>query len=208
VSSSILWSCSSPSNGEEKSSNNQDSQAKTATENCMYVFNPDSVKVSWTAFKTTQKIGVGGTFDEVTINNTQEASVLPDVFTGASFEIPINTVNTNNPDRDKKIKEFFFGKLIGAETITGKLKSLGDENKAMVSITLNGVEKDVEMQYEYNEEAIILETIINVVDWNAQTGIDALNEVCYDLHKAADGISKLWPDVAIQIEATLDKNCE
>jgi hypothetical protein len=36
-------------------------------------------------------------------------------------------------------------------------------------------------------------------NWNAQHAVDSLNIVCKDLHKAADGISKTWNDVAINI---------
>ena len=174
---------------------------------CQYMFNADSTMVSWTAFKTTEKIGVDGKFDEIAISGTSTASVAQDVFANASFEIPISSINTANPDRDKKIQTFFFGSLAGSETLSGKLLSL-EGNKGTVAIIMNGVEKQVEMDYSMENDAVLLETTINVGEWNAQAGIESLNKECYELHMAGDGVSKLWPEVAIRIRSVLNKTCE
>jgi len=45
------------------------------------------------------------------------------------------------------------------------------------------------------------------LDWSGGDAIAALNSVCEDLHKGADGESKLWSVVELNIEASLDKNC-
>lgn len=199
-------------NTETKSTDSKESTNKTKNEasstNCLYSFNPDSTNVSWTAFKTTEKIGVDGKFDEITITGTQEGDAIEEVFHGASFEIPIQSINTNNPDRDMKIRKFFFGKLAETEKLTGSLKSLNSNGKGEIVIQMNDMERNVEMDYTLDGDRITLSTVIDVNEWNAQAGIEKLNEECYELHMAADGISKLWPDVKIQITSLLNKTCE
>ncbi len=173
---------------------------------CEYSFNADSTLVTWTAFKTTEKIGVGGQFDVINVSGTQTAATAEEVFSGASFEIPVNSINTNNPDRDMKIQKFFFGSLTGSEMLSGRLVSI-TANSAEVALSMNGVEKMVNMTYSMNGDAVLLETTINVGEWNAQAGVDALNKECYELHMAGDGVSKLWPEVKIGIRSVLNKAC-
>ena len=185
-----------------------DSNTEKVAENCTYSFNKDSTTVAWTAFKTTEKIGVDGKFDTVNISGTKEADNIAGVFSEASFSIPVSSINTNNPDRDMKIQKFFFGKLVGAETLSGKLKSLGNDGKGVVTVSMNGVEKDVEMDFTQNGDEVTLAAIIDVGEWNAQAGVKALNDECYELHMAGDGVSKLWPDVKISITSLLNKSCE
>lgn len=173
---------------------------------CEYSFNADSTLVTWTAFKTTEKIGVGGQFDKINVSGTQAAATAEEVFSGASFEIPVSSINTNNPDRDMKIQKFFFGSLSGSEFLSGRLVSL-TANSAEVAISMNDVEKMVNMTYSMSGDAVLLETTINVGEWNAQAGVDALNKECYELHMAGDGVSKLWPEVKIGIRSVLNKSC-
>jgi len=175
---------------------------------CEYAFNAAATTVSWTAFKTTEKIGVDGKFDEILIQGTSTAANAENVFASATFEIPVSSINTANPDRDKKIQEFFFGSLTGGETLKGNLVSLGTDGKGIVAISMNDVQKEVTMDYTLDGETVTLETIINVGEWNAQAGIESLNKACYELHMAGDGVSKLWPEVAIRIQSVLDKTCE
>ena len=180
---------------------------EVVAENCVYSFNPDSTTVSWTAFKTTEKIGVGGKFDTVNVTGTQDSEEVNGVFNSASFSIPVSSINTANPDRDMKIRKFFFGSLAGSETLEGSLVSLAD-GKGVVAISMNGVSKEVEMDFTVDGEVVELETTINVGEWNAQAGIDALNTECYELHMAGDGVSKLWPEVKIGIRTVLNKTCK
>ena len=63
-------------------------------------------------------------------------------------------------------------------------------NEVPVTVVVNG-----------NEFA--LEGVIDLNLFNGQSAIDSLNYVCKDVHKGADGITKLWPDVAINVSTTL-----
>jgi hypothetical protein len=64
------------------------------------------------------------------------------------------------------------------------------------------------MDVAITEGRIALSGVIELGNWSAQPNVDALNKVCYDLHKGADGVSKLWPEVKLEVSTTLNKNCQ
>lgn len=192
---------------QEKSS---ESQPKIGEEFCTYSFDKTNTSINWLAFKFTEKVGVGGVFDDFEIGNTSSNEHIPAVFKSATFSIPIDAINSNLEERDLKIKEFFFGTLNETTHLKGEVKSIDGDSKSgvmKVSLAMNGNFKDVDFSYSVEGFKFLIATTIDVSDWNAQTGIDKLNEVCYDLHKGADGTSKLWPEVNLEISTILEKKC-
>jgi len=178
---------------------------------CTYTVIQDSLKVEWFAYKTTEKVEVGGTFDQVLLLGTVSSNSLGSLIQGARVLIPVSSVNTNNPDRDSKIKAHFFGKMEGTDTISLYVTKVeGNDEQGLISIALrlNNVEKTIELPYRYSKEGtLIAEKEIDLTQWYAQNALAALNQVCYDLHKGADGISKLWEMVKIRLRATIKKEC-
>jgi hypothetical protein len=68
----------------------------------------DSAKVSFTAYKTTDK-AVRGVFKEITLTNTRQGETALDALNGAQFSIPVNSLFTDaTGSRDPKILKFFF----------------------------------------------------------------------------------------------------
>ena len=65
---------------------------------------------------------------------------------------------------------------------------------------MNGLTKELPFTYEVKGEIIEMKASMDLDTWQAQAAIAALNEVCNEKHKAADGISKTWNEVALQIE--------
>ena len=195
--------------GTEKKTEEKDKKTEETAkkEECTYAFDLENTSVKWTAYKTTEKIGVSGTFDSLIVSNTQKASSIASVFENATFKIPVATVNSNAPDRDKKILEHFFGVMDETTMITGGVKKIGDE-KSSVSIEMNGIQKDVKTESLIRNDSIILTSIIDLAQWKAQPAVDSLNTVCYDLHKGSDGVSKLWPEVKIEIASKVQKDCK
>ena len=45
-------------------------------------------------------------------------------------------------------------------------------------------------------------TKMDVLNWNTKSSLDSLNVIYKELHKGLDGISKTWPEVAINISST------
>lgn len=155
----------------------------------------DSTKVSWTAYKTTEKIGVGGNFTEITLNDTKTGTSPEAILEGATFSIPVSSLFTDNDDRDSKLKEFFFGVLKNKELISGTLNF--SEGKCLLTIKLNDVEKQIPVTHEFIDNRFSINSTIDLVDFGAEGAVASINKACYDLHKGADGVSKTWNEVAI-----------
>lgn len=155
----------------------------------------DSTKVSWTAYKTTEKVGVGGSFTEIKLNDTKTGSTPEAILEGATFSIPVSSLFTNNPERDGKLKEFFFGVLKNTELISGTLNF--KEGKCLLTIKLNDVEKQIPVTPEFKDNRFSINSTIDLVDFGAEGAVASINKACYDLHKGADGVSKTWSEVAI-----------
>ncbi|MCP4521213.1 MAG: YceI family protein [Cytophagales bacterium] len=170
-----------------------------------YLYQNDSTKVSWTAYKTTDKKGVGGQFTTVNVTNVLASENPLDVVKGAKFSIPVSATVTGNEVRDSRIMKFFFGMLSETENITGQVKSLNEDGTGSIAITFNGIEKELPVTCAVEGEKITVKGTMDVNNWNGQAGIEALNLECKDLHAGADGITKLWPDVDIVISTILKK---
>ncbi len=112
----------------------------------------DSTKVSWTAYKTTEKIGVGGSFTEITLNDTKTGTSPEAILEGATFSIPVSSLFTDNDDRDSKLKEFFFGVLKNKELISGTL-NFSELNKIALLIE-SGIFFKEDFQKNVLQEAI------------------------------------------------------
>jgi hypothetical protein len=50
--------------------------------------------VSFTAYKTTDKLAVGGTFKEITLTNTTEGETALGALNGTKFSIPVSSLFT------------------------------------------------------------------------------------------------------------------
>ncbi|MAZ36268.1 MAG: hypothetical protein CL842_02325 [Crocinitomicaceae bacterium] len=198
------------SEGGNEASKTEKKEIKLAEEVCNYSYNAESVTASWTAFKFTEKAGVGGKFDSVIVSTSGSVDSPEKMLGELKFEIPISSTNTNNPDRDMKIIEYFFGTLSNTEMISGNIvsaKGNNEEGTAMVNLSMNDKTFQQEVNYKIEGAQVSLMGTIDVGNWNGNDAIAALNKVCDDLHKGEDGISKLWPTVDISIVALLDKSC-
>lgn len=175
---------------------------------CRYTYNHDSTSVKWTAYKFTEKVGVSGSFDEIGVSGTvAEEMALVNVFASAGFNIPVSSTNSLVPDRDMKIKEHFFGTMMGTDALTGRVLSINEEG-AQIEISMNGQTRSVDMDVMVNGSELMLEGVIQLADWDALASVDALNKICHDLHIGADGISKLWPEVKLEVRTVLTERCD
>lgn len=174
---------------------------------CTYSYDPASTEFKWTAYKFTEKAGVGGSFDKIEARGLKSGSP-EEVFGGLSFTVKTDSVNSGNETRDPKIRDSFFRTMQPDGDISGSVKSMGD-GKAVVNIAFNGQSRDVAMEYGVDEAGVFTASgEIDVNEWGAQESLAALNKVCEDLHKGEDGKSKLWPDVSLSVKSTLKKDCK
>lgn len=188
---------------EKKETKTETTEAPTAKK---YVVKPEGTSVKWTAYKTTEKKGVGGEF--TTLNFDEKSGATPqEALNNLSFSIPVSSVFTNDATntRDAKIKNSFFGAMLNTEFLTGKINFIN--GSYIASITMNGVTSNLPLDIKITDERrVTLTGVMNLKDWNALGALASLNKVCFDLHKGADGVSKTWEDVAIEVNTFLREN--
>ncbi len=192
--------------------------AQAMSKSCRFEMKANSHELTWTAFKTTDKLGVPGTFDkfEVTKLTSNSAKSLESWLKSHSFQVDVASVNTKNPPRDKTLKEKFFDLLINSLAkmksgiyISGKVKpgSKIEDGKFTGLLSLNGVEKEVPFTYSFKENLLELNGSIDLMDFGLKKAYDSLHKACFDLHKGTDGVSKTWTQVDLNGKVQLQKIC-
>jgi len=187
-------------------------EAETTTptgsvEVCNYSYDSSSTILTWTAFKLTEKIGVNGTFDEINVVANDNATDMFGVLTGATFDIPVATLNSQDPIRDPTVKRAFFGNMVETASIKGSVISL-NATQANMSITMNGVTKEYSGVVKVDGEKITVTTTIDIVDFEAQLSLDSLSVACSEKHTGPDGVNKFWSTVDVAVQTTLIKTCK
>ena len=166
-----------------------------------YTYTLGDVMVKWTAFKHSAKAQVGGQFKTAIVEGFTESKDLYSSISGVSFKIPVNSTSTNDTIRDYKIVNSFFNTMVSTEFITGKIISLEKNGKGKLSINMNNTEVEKVFDWEMDglTKEIYIKTAIDVLNWGAQSSLDALNEVCLEQHTGPDGKNILWPNVDITV---------
>ncbi|UKN00137.1 YceI family protein [Paracrocinitomix mangrovi] len=184
----------------------EETQEEVAEETCTYSYDENSTVLTWTAFKLSEKVGVDGTFDQINVTASESEDMFG-VLSGATFEIPVSSINSQDAVRDGKIKNSFFGNMAESEMLSGTINSI-DANKASVNIVMNGKGVDYDGEVSVDGETITMKTTIDILDFEGQVAIDSLGVVCEEKHTGPDGVNKLWSDVNIAVKTTLKKECK
>lgn len=170
----------------------------------MFSVEPKTITVKWTGYKTTDKIAVNGSFKEVAISNTKEAPTAEEALNGVEFSIPVSSLFTNEPERDEKLKNLFFGVMDSTLSLTGTL-NLELSGNGTIMLNMNGIKHEFPITYVVSGQLVEINGTLNLDDWNAQGALASLNKACYDLHTGPDGVSKTWNDVAVSAAIYLKK---
>jgi hypothetical protein len=168
----------------------------------------DATKVSFTAYKTTEKLPVGGKFTKINITNSKEGSTAMEALNGTTFSIPVSSLFTNDATgtRDPKILEFFFGVMDNTELISGVFKVSGGD-KCSIDVTLNGKTANIPLEHEISgDNSHSFKGVMNLENWDALSAVESINKACEALHTGKDGVSKTWSDVAVHADVLLQKN--
>ena len=189
---SLSYSC------KETKKDKMNDEVTNSTENVKELFSlvTDSTKVSFTAYKTTEKKPVGGTFKTINITKSNSGETALQAINGTEFSIPVSSLFTNDPTgtRDPKITELISGTFIV------------DGNKCSLDVTLNGETANIPLETEMNtEDSYTFTGVMDLKKWNATEALASLNKVCEVLHTGPDGVSKTWDEVAIKGEVLFKK---
>jgi len=189
---------------EEKKEAQTEVQTETVKNTTKYVVKPEATTVTWKAYKTTEKLPVGGEF--ATLNFKEKEGATPEeALNSLEFSIPISSLFTKDETRDQKLKTSFFGAMLDTEILKGTIKYI--DNAYLASITMNGVTADLPLEVSITDERRVnMKGTMQLKDWDALGALESLNKVCFDLHKGADGVSKTWEDVAIEVNTYLREN--
>ena len=169
-----------------------------------YVIDFKTTVVHWTGYKTSGKVPVKGIFKQVEITNVTPAGNPVEVVKNVKFSIPVSSIFSNDSIRDYKLTTFLFGKMKSTSHINGEI-SLSDNGKGEASITMNGFTKNVPVRYEVHGDDIKINAKIELDNWQAQAALTALNGVCSEKHKGADGKSVTWSEVDVMVELKTKK---
>ncbi len=187
---------------------------------CVYSIQPDKLKVEWTAFKTTEKIAVKGTFKKVVFSGHNVARTVAALATGATIDIDAKTVESGNPARDANLMDAFFSKLAGDSKIQGRLDNLelngelpaAEGSKGSMTLKLNGKTQKIPFTAKIEKgaelETLLISGTVDLLDFKATSAVASLNKKCLELHKGKDGVSKTWSDVNFAVSVPFRKNCE
>lgn len=185
---------------------NAEAEVETSTE--QYRLVQDSVKVSFTAYKTTEKLPVGGQFKEIKITNSNGGATPLETLNGVEFSIPVSSLFTNDATgtRDPKILEFFFGAMNNTELISGVF-NVSEDGESSIDVTLNGETSSIPLtQKKVSETALAFDGVMNLENWDALAAVSSINKACEALHTGKDGVSKTWSEVAVHAEVLVEKN--
>lgn len=189
---------------EAKKNDAEKETTKTDVKTEKFVVKPEATTVKFTAYKTTEKVPVGGQFNVLKFDQ-KTGSTPQEALNDLSFSIPITGLFTDNEARDLKLKTSFFGEMLNPEFIKGTIKYVN--NKYVASITMNNVTKDLPLDVKITDKRrVAMTATMQLKDWDALGALSALNKVCFDLHKGADGVSKTWEEVAINVNTFLREN--
>tara|TARA_B110000037_G_scaffold222588_1_gene298181 strand:+ start:9536 stop:10180 length:645 start_codon:yes stop_codon:yes gene_type:complete len=206
LSSFVLFSC-----NEEKTETKQVSITEETQEGCIYSVNPKKLKFEWAAFKTTEKIRVNGTFNKIELLNKKAEESIPELLLDTRFIIHLNSLNSANKIRDKKIIDLFFGNLTNKAEFLGYIKDVKGDNKkgeALVVLEINGMKELVNMKYKMKNAHLKLAGDLDLLEWKTRDSFEAINTACKELHTGKDGVSKTWTDINIIISTVLNKDCK
>ncbi|NRD19695.1 YceI family protein [Winogradskyella eckloniae] len=179
-------------------------EPETVENTVKYVVKPEATTLKWTAYKTTEKVPVAGEF--ATLNFEEKVGSTPqEALNNLEFSIPISSLFTKDDARDEKLKVSFFGAMMDTEMLKGTIRFT--EDKPVAQILMNGVTADLPLDITITDERRVnLKGTMDLKNWKALDALNTLNKVCFDLHKGADGVSKTWEDVAIEVNTYLREN--
>ncbi len=161
-----------------------------------YSVDKENSTVQWTAYKTTDKVPVKGTFTEINITASNEGNSSSQALEGLAFEIPVSSIFTKDTIRDHKLNKFFFAIMDNTLSLKGVF-SVEDENKGNLALTMNGMTEDLPFTYEMSKDTIMIDTKMDLNVWGAQSAVESLHQACLALHTGPDGVSKTWDEVNI-----------
>ncbi len=167
--------------------------------------------VGWTAFKTSEKLAVNGVFKDVSYSAIAKSGInFRKIFVGSTIIINGASVSSRHGIRDLVLVKSFFNKM-RPKIIRGKIVDMKSNKRErgkprtgtfFVDITMNGVRKNIAMNYTYDAGKLDAKASIDLIDFSAGDALESINKACYERHKG-----KTWSDVEISFSTGIKALC-
>lgn len=186
------------------SNSTKETSHKDYSELQKYTIDTSGLSILWTAYKFTNKVAVSGTFNTYVFRAKNTSGTVENILNKSKLSLSTASVNSNNAIRDFKLDTYFF-KAFNTSEIRGTVTK-AKANEGNIDLEMNRTSKRIPFTYSIEKDTIRLFTNLNLNYWNGEEAIKTLNTECYELHKGADGVSKLWPDVDVVFKIPAHKN--
>lgn len=171
---------------------------------CHYTTTNKDIKVKFTAFKTFMKLGVGGSFSKITLDEKVKGRTLIKAATGVEAKIDTTSLVTGDEGRDEKIVKFFFSSMEDGPIIEAEIKKFDTKNDLlMLEIEMNDEEMTIPLNYTIKKNLLVAKGIIDVFDFDLDDNLKSLHKACREKHE-----KKTWNDVGIELRAKFKKVCK
>ena len=172
---------------------------------CIYSFSDSTIKLFWAGYKTTDKLKVLGSFQEITTNHAdQKFSSIEDLVNGITFSINSNSSESGDPIRDANLRDYFFNYLTDNFQINGHISEYNDDF-VTANIDVLGIDRQVKFSHSVANNVLKMRALISLEELGANIAYSSISDMCYELHKGPDGISKTWDEVNVLIDVPLIK---
>lgn len=144
-----------------------------------------NLDVKWTGFKTERKVGVSGTFQDIKLM-IQKSEDFKLFLKSAYVKIDTLKIDSKMPFRDKNITSTLFS-LDSAKNIDAKIIDVkGDDKKGtlVLSLTMNQVTKNVEMNYTVEDSKVKAEGRIEILDYALSNSFNEFAQKCKVFHQS------------------------
>ena len=102
-------------------------------------------------------------------------------------------------------KSFF--SLFTNEKVRGNVSNI-EANAFVLNLEMNGEKKPVTFQYKVSDDGIFTASgTFDMLQYGLKQAHESIHTACDKVHTGPDGVSKTWTDVAINIKATVRRDC-
>lgn len=200
------------------------------TENCT-LEQVQEIDIYFEGYKTNFKVGIVGRFKDITyIKNSDSAKNILELLKNYKIIIDKKSVYTAQKEVSENLLKYFLNILEGDnieatiidlkpsnfkevneslnkqksrrnKTVTKKYNY--DSGDIVLEVNMNGVKKNVDMNFYTKKDILYSTGKLNLLDFNASEALSSLSKACFNQH-----LGKTWSDINIYFSIKTKKVCK
>jgi len=166
--------------------------------------------INWTAYKKSNKAPVHGTFKSSASNTASlvkkatPATTALGAVNGLEFNVPVMDIFSGNEQRDNILRKFFFGIMKNTVQLQGTVHlDSTAASTGRVDFSMNDEEHSFPVTFSVKDDTVSLMGSMDMNDWHIISAMKSLNDHCKLQHTGADGVSKTWSVVDLNVSTVL-----